>query len=225
MTIVNKHLFTALIATIATIGLLASDTAQAASERDNPNGRSTTLSGRYLVASPDLQHPGFRRTVVYLVHHDAFGAMGVVINRLMAKGPVASLFDAFGIETESEDVEDETTITSGVDAQMKMHYGGPVEPGSSIVLHHDDYRNDTTADIGNDLAVSSADDVLADLARGEGPGDSLLILGYAGWGAEQLENEITAGRWFVVDADDELLFDDDIATKWQRALALRGFEL
>ena len=196
------------------IGLLTSGTARADSDDANPNGRSTTLTGRYLVATPDLNDPNFRHTVVYLVHHDAFGAMGLVINRRMAKGPVGSLLDAFGIEGDP-----------GTDAQVKMHYGGPVEPDSSLVLHRNDYRNSTTADIGNQLAVSSSDDVLLDLALGKGPSESLLILGYAGWASEQLENEITSGSWYVVDADDTFLFDDDIATKWQRAMALRGFEL
>jgi putative transcriptional regulator len=140
--------------------------------------------------------------------------MGLVINRLMAKGPVGKLLDAFGLEGDP---------TNGT--QIKMHYGGPVEPGSSLVLHRDNYRNPTTTDVGNHLAVSSADDVLADLAIGKGPRENLLILGYAGWAADQLENEITSGAWYVVDADETLLFDDDLATKYQRALALRGFEL
>jgi putative transcriptional regulator len=173
-----------------------------------------SMTGRYLVASPDLHDPNFRQTVVYLVHHDDMGAMGLVINRLMAKGPVGKLFEAFGVEGDSGNL-----------AEIRMHYGGPVDPGSSLVLHRDDYHNDTTTMIGNHLAVSSSDDVLADLAVDQGPGDSLLILGYAGWAADQLENEITSGAWYVVDADESLLFDDDLATKWKRALALRGFEL
>ncbi len=203
-----------LLMVVLGIGLLAGGTARAASDDTNPNGRSSSLTGRYLVASPDMHDPNFRHTVIYLVHHDAFGAMGVVINRLMAEGPVGRLLDAFGIDGDP-----------GEDALVKMHYGGPVEPESSLVLHRSSYRTGTTTDIGSHLAVSSSDDVLADLAMGDGPADSLLILGYAGWASEQLENEITSGSWYVISSDDTLLFDDDIATKWQRALALRGFEL
>ncbi len=209
-----KKLLTIMVGVVLGIGLLGSHVAQAKTDDTNPNGRSTSLTGRYLVASPDLNDPNFHHTVIYLVHHDAFGAMGLVINRMMAQGPVGSLLDAFGIEGNPSS-----------DALVKMHYGGPVEPDSSLVLHRNDYETVTTADIGNQLAVSSSDDVLADIASGDGPGESLFILGYAGWASEQLENEITAGSWFVVDADEALLFDDDIATKWQRALALRGFEL
>ena len=203
-----------LLMVVLGIGFLTSDVARAASDDANPNGRSSTLSGRYLVASPDMHDPNFRHSVIYLVHHDAFGAMGLVINRLMAKGPVGSLLDAFGIEGDP-----------GSDTLVKMHYGGPVEPESSLVLHRSNYRATTTTDIGNHLAVSSSDDVLSDIAHDQGPSESLLILGYAGWASEQLESEITAGSWYVVDADDTLLFDDDIATKWQRAMALRGFDL
>lgn len=200
---------------VLVIGLLGSDIARSATDDNpNPNGRSTTLTGRYLVAAPGLEDPNFRETVIYLVHHDAYGAMGLVINRLMAKGPVGKLLDAFGLEGDPT-----------VGTQIKMHYGGPVEPGSSLVLHRDNYRNQTTTDVGNHLAVSSADDVLADLAIGKGPRENLLILGYAGWAADQLENEITSGAWYVIDADETLLFDDDLATKYRRALALRGFEL
>ncbi|MGI9416283.1 MAG: YqgE/AlgH family protein [Geminicoccaceae bacterium] len=217
-----------LLMVVLSIGLFASHITETRADDTNPNGRSSSLTGRYLVASPDMHDPNFRHTVIYLVHHDAFGAMGVVINRLMAKGPVGRLLDAFGIEGNPGVIESNPGAIEGSpseDAQVKMHYGGPVEPESSLVLHRNDYRNGTTTDIGNHLAVSSSDDVLADLAMGKGPGDSLLILGYAGWASEQLENEITAGAWFVVDSDDALLFDDDIATKWQRALSLRGFEL
>lgn len=175
---------------------------------------SPPLTGKYLVASPEMADPNFHHTVVYLVHHDSEGAMGVVINRLMAEGPIGRLLEAFGLEG---------APTNQV--QVKMHYGGPVEPGSSLVLHPNDYQNDTTLHISDHLAVSNSDEVLNDIALGQGPVDSLLILGYAGWAADQLENEITSGAWHVVDADDTLLFDDDITTKWQRALALRGFEL
>ncbi|MEZ5935041.1 MAG: YqgE/AlgH family protein [Alphaproteobacteria bacterium] len=203
-----------LLALVFGIVLFAGQSALARSDHDNPNGRSTSLSGRYLVASPEMQDPNFRHTVIYLVHHDAFGAMGLVINRMMAKGPVDSLLKAFGIDGHP-----------GKGSLVKMYFGGPVEPESSLVLHRDSYHNATTAAIGNHLAVSSSDDVLADLASGQGPSESLILLGYAGWASEQLENEITAGSWYVVDADPALLFDDDIATKWQRALALRGFEL
>jgi putative transcriptional regulator len=175
---------------------------------------SESLTGKYLVASPELSDPSFHHTVIYVVHHDKKGAMGVVINRIMAKGPVGKLLEAFGLEADP-----------GNQAQVTMYYGGPVAPGSSLVLHRNDYRNETTTDIGNHLAVSSSDDVLADLAANHGPKESMLLLGYAGWTSDQLEEEITQGAWYVVHGDEALLFDDDLTTKWERALDLRGFQL
>ncbi|MGH1478382.1 MAG: YqgE/AlgH family protein [Geminicoccales bacterium] len=197
------------------LGLLGSPIAQAA-EQDflSIDRYSPPLTGKYLVASPELTDPNFHHAVIYVVHHDDQGTMGLVINQLMAEGPVGKLLEAFGIEGDPSS-----------QAQVKMHFGGPVDPGSSLVLHRNDYKNDTTTEIGNHLALSSSDDVLADLALNQGPDESLLILGYAGWGANQLEDEITSGAWYVVDAEDTLLFDDDMTTKWQRAMALRGFEL
>lgn len=197
------------------LGLLGGPIAQAA-EQDflSIDRYSPPLTGKYLVASPELTDPNFHHAVIYVVHHDDQGTMGLVINQLMAEGPVGKLLEAFGIEGDPSS-----------QAQVKMHFGGPVDPGSSLVLHRNDYKNDTTTEIGNHLALSSSDDVLADLALNQGPDESLLILGYAGWGANQLEDEITSGAWYVVDAEDTLLFDDDITTKWQRAMALRGFEL
>ncbi len=179
-----------------------------------PETGSTTLTGKFLVATPELSDPNFREAVIYLMHHDSAGAMGVVINRLLAQGPMGKLLEAFGIEGDP-----------GGNAQIRVLYGGPVESGSSLVLHPDDYHNTTTTEIGNHLAVSSSDDVLTDFAKGQGPGSSLLILGYAGWAADQLENEIASGAWYVVTGDQDLLFDEDIATKWKRALTLRGVQL
>ncbi len=197
------------------LGLLGSQVAYAADDDFLSIDRySKPLTGKFLVASPEMSDPNFHHTVIYLVHHGSEGAMGLVINRLMAKGPVGKLLEAFGIEG-----------NPASKAQVKMYYGGPVDPGSSLILHRNTYRNDSTTEIGNHLAVSSSDGVLADFAMDRGPGESLLILGYAGWAADQLENEITSGAWHVIDADERLLFDDDITTKWQRALALRGFEL
>ncbi|MGI9434219.1 MAG: YqgE/AlgH family protein, partial [Geminicoccaceae bacterium] len=137
------------------VGLLGSP---AATAEISVIPNSTSMTGRYLVASPDLNDPSFRQTVIYLVHHDDTGAMGLVINRLMAKGPVGKLFEAFGVEGDSRNP-----------AEIRMHYGGPVDPGSSLVLHRDDYRNETTTTIGSHLAVSSSDNVLADLALDKGP--------------------------------------------------------
>jgi putative transcriptional regulator len=174
-----------------------------------------SLSGHLLVASPDLTDPNFQRSVVFLVQHDRNGAMGLVINRVIATGPIGKLLDGFGFDGSDE-----------VDGhEVRVHYGGPVDPGASFVLHSRDYHSSGTMDVKGGVAVTGSSEVLRDVAAGRGPARSLLALGYAGWGAGQLEREITTGSWIVVDADPAILFDDHAETKWQRALARRGIDM
>ncbi len=174
------------------------------------------LTGRLLVATPELQDPNFRHTVVYMVQHDAGGAMGVVINRVMATGPLDELLQDLDLAPEVE--------LDG-DVEVQLHYGGPVERGRGFVLHTSDYHEAATIVVDEAIALTGSIDVLRDIAVGQGPRRSLLALGYAGWGPNQLESEVASGAWFIVDADEELLFDQSVDTKWQRAIDRRGVDL
>ena len=174
------------------------------------------ITGQLLVATPDLQDPNFRQTVVYMVQHDADGAMGLVINRVMATGPLDELLQDL-------DLAPETEIETEVEVQL--HYGGPVDRGRGFVLHTSDYQDAATIVVDEAFAMTGTIDVLRDIAAGQGPRRSLLALGYAGWAPNQLESEIANGAWFVVDADEELLFDPSVDTKWQRAIDRRGIDL
>jgi putative transcriptional regulator len=178
---------------------------------DAPAG---SLSGRLLVATPQLEDPNFRGTVVYVVHHNRAGAMGLVINRLLGTGPLDRMLEGLGIAPDGE---------SKVD--LRVHYGGPVEPSRAFVLHSPEYHGQDTMMVSDIAALTVAPGILEDMAAGHGPKRSLFALGYAGWGPDQLENELAAGAWFVVEPDATLLFDEDTATKWQRAFARRGIEL
>lgn len=175
---------------------------------------SHSRAGQLLVATPELDDPNFSHTVVYLIQHDADGAMGLVINRVFATGPLGELLQDLGIE-EGTDIETE----------IQVHYGGPVGQGQGFVLHSPDYRRADTVVVGGMAALSGSLEVLRDIAAGNGPRRSMLALGYAGWGANQLENEIARGSWFTIEPDEALLFDDSFETKWQRALARRGVDL
>lgn len=173
-----------------------------------------SLAGQLLVATPELDDPNFRHTVIYLVEHDANGAIGVVVNRVLGAAPLGELLRRLGIE-EGTDSE----------AEIQVHFGGPVQLGHSFVLHSPDYRRDAPLVVGNLAAFSSSPEALRDLALGRGPRHSLFALGYAGWGADQLENEIARGDWFTIAPDESLLFDGADETKWRRALARSGIEL
>lgn len=173
-----------------------------------------SLAGQLLVATPELDDPNFSHTIVYMIQHDANGAVGLVINRVFGPAPLGKLLEDLGFE-EGTDSE----------AEIQVHYGGPVDLGRGFVLHSPDYRRDGTLVVDNMAAFSARLDVLRDIARGEGPRRSMVALGYAGWGASQLEGEIARGSWFTIEPDESLLFDDDVDDKWERALARRGVDL
>jgi putative transcriptional regulator len=173
-----------------------------------------SLAGQLLVATPELDDPNFRHTIVYLVQHDARGAVGVVVNRVLGAGPLGKLLEGLGVEEGSDSA-----------AEIRVHYGGPVEPGRGVMLHSPDYRQDDPLVVDHLAAFSFSLDALRDIAVGHGPRQSLFALGYAGWAPDQLEGEIAGGSWFTIAPDAALLFDDAIDTKWQRALARGGVEL
>ena len=173
-----------------------------------------SLAGQLLVATPELDDPNFSQTIVYMVQHDERGALGVVINRVLAAGPLGKLLEGLGIEEGSDS-----------EAKIRVHYGGPVDLGRGVMLHSPDYLQDDPIVVDELAAFSFTLDALRDIARGSGPRHSLFALGYAGWAPDQLEGEIARGSWFTIAPDEALLFDDAIDTKWERALARRGVDL
>lgn len=175
---------------------------------------ASSLAGQFLVATPELEDPNFDHTVVYLISHDDSGAMGLVINRVVAKGPLNRLLEDLGVESEAPDSE-----------VVRVHYGGPVDPSRAFVLHSSDYRSDGTVQLTDGIAMTGSLDVLEDIAAGQGPKQRLLAVGYAGWAPDQLEQEVAAGAWITVPADETLLFDERIETKWQRAMQRHGVDL
>ena len=173
-----------------------------------------SLAGQLLVATPDLRDPNFREAVVYLVHHDRGGAMGLVLNRVLGAGPLEKMLEGLGLPP-----------NGATDAELIVHYGGPVEPDRGFMLHSPEYRAEDTVVLSDLAALSVSPHVLADIAAGKGPKRSLFALGYAGWGPEQLERELASGAWVVVEPDTNLLFDEHPETQWQRAFDRRGIEL
>jgi putative transcriptional regulator len=171
-----------------------------------------SLAGQFLVATEELRAPAFARTVIYMVRHDATGAMGLVVNRPVRDMPLGPLLRNFGLDDR------------GVTGSVRAHYGGPVEIGQGFMLHTSEYATQGTSRIAGDIALTPAPGVLTalrDLAHGAGPRRSLFAVGYAGWAPGQLEGEIERGSWITVPADEALLFDDDHTRKWDRATARR----
>jgi putative transcriptional regulator len=174
---------------------------------------SAGFTGQFLVATDDLQDPRFVRTVVYMVQHNAGGAMGLIVNRPFGEVPVADLMDSLGLKGK------------GVAGKILAHYGGPVEPERGFVLHTAEYKIDGTQIVKGGIAITSQPEILQAIGAGTGPRRSLFTLGYAGWAPGQLEDEIKAGAWVVVPADEALVFDGNYEKKWERAMARRTITL
>jgi putative transcriptional regulator len=172
-----------------------------------------TLGGQLLVATEQLQDPRFIRTVVYLVRHDASGAMGLIVNRRVGEMPLAALMQQLGLDA------------SGANGTMRIHYGGPVETGRGFVLHTPEYVSQGTLASPGGLAMTFEPGILRAIADGHGPRRILFTLGYSGWAPGQLENEIGRGDWITVPSDEALVFDEDYDKKWERATARQRINL
>ncbi len=173
----------------------------------------TSLVGQLLVAMPNMADPRFARTVIYLCAHSSEGAMGLVVNRLIDSLDFESLLQQLGMSAKTDERD------------LPIHFGGPVESSRGFVLHSTDYQQESTLVIDDEVALTATIDVLRAIATGAGPLQRVLALGYAGWGAGQLDREIQENGWLMVPADDELVFGGDHDTKWARAMAKLGIDL
>jgi putative transcriptional regulator len=167
----------------------------------------TSLAGQLLVASPDLRQAEFDHVVILLAQHSQGGALGIVINRPGAMRSFAELLSAFHADT------------SGVSGDVRVFFGGPVDPKAGLILHSAEYSRPDTIDIDGRLALSVAPGPLRDIGLGKGPNKSLVAFGYAGWAPAQLENELAHGVWVTVPEDLALVFDNDRASLWTDAMA------
>ena len=172
-----------------------------------------TLQDHFLIAMPAMGDPNFNETVTYVCQHDDQGALGVIINRPSD----LSLGEVF--EQLSLDVLDRSQES------MPVLLGGPVERERGFVLHRAPQSYATTLKHGAEIRVTMSPDVLIALARGEGPAPVLVALGYAGWGAGQLEAELRANAWLTVPANPGIVFDTPIEQRWSAALGLPGVDI
>jgi putative transcriptional regulator len=166
-----------------------------------------SLAGQLLIASPHMRAP-FDHAVILMAQHSRDGAVGIVINHPIDSRPIADVLKALGADA------------SGVKNSVRVFLGGPVGPNVAFVIHSADYRRDDTVDIDGRVALTDAAEALRDIGLGNGPGKSLVALGYAGWAPSQLEDEIAGGAWIAVPEDPAVVFDDDRNKVWTDALAL-----
>lgn len=168
------------------------------------------LEGKLLIAMPGMADERFAQTVIYMCAHSSKGAMGIVINKPIPGLSFAELMKQLQIDTP-------------VVGELPILYGGPVETGRGFVLHSGDYEgSDSTLPVSEDISLTATLDILRAIAEGRGPKQALFALGYAGWGAGQVENEFQFNGWLHCQADPAIVFGTDPHAKWSTALARLG---
>lgn len=174
------------------------------------DGGEGFLTGQLLLATPGQQGSFFARTVIYICAHSSEGAMGIVVNQ-----PLETL--------KFHELLEQLNLKPGFNVPAPVvHLGGPVDTSRGFVLHSTDVTKGDTLRINDHLGITGTVDMLRLMAEGRGPKQSLLALGYAGWGPGQLEQEFQDNAWLVVNADDNLIFDPDLGQKWEKALRKLG---
>jgi putative transcriptional regulator len=169
------------------------------------------LEGKMLVATHLIKESCFSRSVIYLCAHNAEGAMGIIVNQLLESVSYQDIFQQLEIPDELPGLS------------LPVHFGGPVDSNRGFVLHSLDYSQTDTL-VANRVGLTSNITILKEIANGGGPEKRMLALGYAGWAAGQLEKEIADNSWIIIPPDDNLLFGNDQAAKWQQATKSLGFD-
>ncbi len=172
------------------------------------------LGNHFLVSMPQLQDDNFSRTVTLICQHDENGALGVVINRLSPHN-LGEIFDQLDIK-----------VSDPGSAQLPVYQGGPVHQEFGLVIHSNELHRtwESSLKISDELSLTSSKDILVEIALGNGPENCLMSLGYAGWGPQQLEQEILQNSWFSTPVESRILFDVEFTDKWQQAAKIIGMD-
>jgi len=170
------------------------------------------LSDHFLIAMPTLQDPFFSRTLTYVCEHNEHGALGLVINRPIDM-TLGALFEQVGVESEQARLQDQPLL-----------FGGPVQMDRGFVLHRPLGSWQSTMRVHDDVGLTTSKDILEAAARGAGPRQMLVTLGYAGWAPGQLEQEIADNSWLTVQAKPDLIFDLAAEERLPAAMQLLGID-
>jgi putative transcriptional regulator len=172
-----------------------------------------SLKDHFLIAMPSLSEGIFAHSVTYLCEHSEEGAMGIVINRPLGLA-LHEILEHLDIEGPCAHLEDPVMA------------GGPVDIERGFVLHRNSERHwESTLSISDEICLTTSCDILAALAHKTGPQDTLVALGYAGWGAGQLEDELAANAWLTSPADSNIIFNTPIEARLRAAAAQLGIDL
>jgi putative transcriptional regulator len=189
-------------------------------EKTSRSGGEGYLDGQMIIAMPGIGDDRFARTVIYLCAHSEEGAMGLVVNKSSDDISFPDLLSQLGVTGAGENIQLADDVSN-----MPVHLGGPVETGRGFVLHSADYYvANSTLSIASGISLTATLDVLKAIARGEGPQQSLMALGYAGWSPGQLETEIQSNGWLHMKANREVIFNMPTDAKYDAALQALGID-
>ncbi len=172
--------------------------------------QSVNLTHHFLIAMPNMADPHFSKTLTYVCEHNEHGALGIVINRPLDI-TLGTLLDQVNIQGAPADCH-----------SVAVHFGGPVQTDRGFVLHGPPSSWQSTLSISADISLTTSKDILEAVARGEGPRQMLVTLGYSGWAPGQLEHELAQNAWLTVEASEEVIFEVPVAQRLPRAMQLLG---
>ena len=168
-----------------------------------------SIKNHFLVATKKMTGDRFSKTVIIILESNKDGAWGLVINKPIGLIPIALLIDpSFNTSIEKEEL---------YSVKIQVFWGGPVDVRKIFILHSKEYKSDTTNNYGS-ISISQDYNILFDIAKNKGPEQSLVILGYSGWGSGQLEGEMERDHWILSDIDLEIIFDAETNKKWDKAI-------
>jgi putative transcriptional regulator len=169
------------------------------------------LTGQILLAMPGIGDPRFERAVIAMCVHDENGALGIGLGRIVPR---------IGFH----DLLRQLDIDPGVAPDVAIHLGGPVEPQRGFLIHSLDWGGQESIQVHDRWALSATLDILKAIAGGKGPSRWLVALGYAGWGAGQLEQELCGNGWFAAEGSDALLYECDVDHRWAAGFQSAGID-
>lgn len=170
------------------------------------------LTHHFLIAMPAMQEGVFAGTLTYICEHNENGALGIVVNRPISL-TLGEMFDQINIKLNQPSL-----------ARMPVHFGGPVQTERGFVLHDTPGNWESTLRINDKLALTTSKDILEAMAKGRGPRNVIVTLGYAGWDQGQLEHEMSENIWLTVPASEHILFDLPPDERLPAAMALLGVD-
>ena len=169
------------------------------------------LVGQLLLAMPGMGDPRFDKAVIAMCSHDESGALGIGLGRLVPRIGFHNLLE-------------QLDIPLGAAPDAPIHLGGPVEPQRGFILHSRDWGGEGSIDVADRWVLSATQDILRAIAEGRGPSRWVAALGYAGWGAGQLEEELCGNGWFVTPGSDPLLYEAEVGSRWEQAFRGAGID-